>query len=126
MFEYINPLVVLVTILVVLASMLITLYEAGRVQVEGTKFKIPYILYIGTVIMVIMLFFDLKDSKIKYKNTMHAFNTNKPLYCIAVGLNRIISKEKGWSRFDKDHFTNGDEIIQSRFCEVLDKKSLSE
>jgi len=122
MFDYVNPLFLIMTGLIVLATILLTLYEAGRVQAEGGKFRVPYFMYIATAVLVIILLWDANDSKTQHNNTIKAFNTNKPLHCTAVGVNRIISKEKGWSLFDEDHFSNGNEIIQSRFCEELKKK----
>ena len=122
MYEYVNPLFLFMSGLVVFVTILLTLYEAGRVQAEGGKFRVPYFMYIATAVLVIILLWDASDNKTRHNNMMKAFNTNKPLHCTAVGLNRIISKKKGWSLFDVDHFTNGDEIIQSRFCEALDEK----
>ncbi len=83
-------------------------------------------MYGATALLVIMLFWDANDSKVRYKNTMHAFNSNKVLLCRAVGVNRLVSKKRGWYLFDKYHLSDGDAIIEIRFCEALKNESLSE
>jgi len=123
MHEYINPFFGVMLLLVIFVTLLLTFYAIGEKQAKGTNFKAPYFMYGATVLLLFMLVWDASDNKTRHNNMMKAFNTNKSIYCRAIGLNHIISKEKGWSLFDKDHFTNGDEIIQSRFCEALDEKN---
>ena len=122
MFEYINPFFGIIAALVIFATVLLTIYEIGKVQGKGGKFKAPYFMYGATALLVVILFWDANDSKIQYKKTMRTFNNNKVLLCRAVGMNRLISKKKGWYLFDKYHFSDGDAIIGIRFCEALDEK----
>jgi len=44
--------------LIVFVTILLTLYEAGRVQAKGGKFRVPYFMYITTAILVIIMLWD--------------------------------------------------------------------
>jgi len=116
MFEYINPLFLIMTGLTLLVTILLTLYAIGRVQAEGGKFRVPYFMYIGTTALVIMLFWDAKDTKDTLAYNRELFQTDKVLQCSALGISYIVSKKKGWRLLDKRHFTDGDIILAVKNC----------
>ena len=119
MFEYMNPLLIFATLATIFVALLITLYEAGRSQAEGGKFSVPYLLYIGVIVMIIIMFSDAKDTKDLLSRNKKLLQYNKVLQCQAVGKSYVVSKEEGWKILDTRNFTNGEIILSIVSCREL-------
>ena len=117
MYEYMNPIFILLTALVAFATLLMTMYQVGEAQANNEKMKHPYLFYFFTIISIVMLYTDAYEKEERMTSNLQMFQNNQILRCSATRTSYLVSLDKGWYVLDNESITNGDIVVMINFCE---------
>ena len=117
MFEYANNGVLLLGGLSTFGLFLVTILTIGKAQHEGRKSYAAIWGAIGIAFSASMLIHEGVSSKESALASYEKFEKQEEIICSPLGDNYIVSKTRGWMRYN-DGFTKEDLLINVRQCRV--------
>ena len=120
MYEYMNPIYLILTALVAFATLMMALYHGGEAQSTNEKMKHPYLFYFFTIISITMLYVDAYEKEERMTSNLQMFQDGQMLRCSGLRTSYLVSLDKGWRVLDKKSITNGDIVLMLNFCEGED------
>jgi len=121
MFEYVNPLFLMMGPLMLLGLFAIVIKEVGENYEKGTKnIGIRVMAAFFLVLMVTIMFWDASDTKKSLINNKVDFKRGIPLECNAGFNTYLVQKSTGW-QLSKESFLKDDTLISLKDCKPREK-----
>ena len=90
---------------------------AGKAQHDGEKFTSLPVFIVMLLIIIGGIIYEAYESSGRANNSYEAYNSNKVIKCTSLTTTYLVSKDRGWSRYE-DGFTKDDILLDIRSCGI--------